>query len=95
MDEAKLSQFVGQMLGDLGGALSVSLVRIGDRLGLYKALHAGGPMTSTELAAKTDTAERYVREWLAHQAASGYLYLRKRHRPVQPAARAGDGLCRA
>jgi len=73
MDEARLNQFVGQMLSDLGGAMSVSLVRIGDRLGLYKALHADGPMTSSELAAKTDTAERYVREWLAHQAASGYL----------------------
>src|SRR4051794_13083869 len=73
MDEARLNQFVGQMLSDLGGALSVSLVRIGDRLGLYKALHANGPMTSGELAVRTDTAERYVREWLAHQAASGYL----------------------
>jgi hypothetical protein len=73
MDEARLHQFVGQMLSDLGGAMSVSLVRIGDRLGLYKALHANGPMTSSELANKTDTAERYVREWLAHQAASGYL----------------------
>jgi SAM-dependent methyltransferase len=73
VDEAKLNQFVGQMLGDLGGALSVLLVRIGDRLGLYKALHADGPMTPAELAAKTNIAERYAREWLSHQAASGYL----------------------
>ena len=73
LDETKLNQFIGQILGDLGGALSVSLVRIGDRLGLYKALHANGPMTSAELAAKTDIAERYAREWLSHQAASGYL----------------------
>jgi SAM-dependent methyltransferase len=73
VDEAKLNQFIGQMLGDLGGALSVPLVRIGDRLGLYKALHADGPMTPAELAAKTNVAERYAREWLSHQAASGYL----------------------
>jgi SAM-dependent methyltransferase len=73
VDEAKLNQFIGQMLGDLGGALSVPLVRIGDRLGLYKALHADGPMTPAELASKTNVAERYAREWLSHQAASGYL----------------------
>jgi SAM-dependent methyltransferase len=73
MDETKLHEFIGKMLGDLGGALSVPLVRIGDRLGLYKALHASGPMTPAELAAKTDIAERYAREWLSHQAASGYL----------------------
>jgi 2-polyprenyl-3-methyl-5-hydroxy-6-metoxy-1,4-benzoquinol methylase len=73
VDEAKLNQLIGQMLGDLGGALSVPLVRIGDRLGLYKALHADGPMTPAELAAQTNVAERYAREWLSHQAASGYL----------------------
>jgi SAM-dependent methyltransferase len=73
VDEAKLNQFVGQMLGDLGGALSVPLVRIGDRLGLYKALNAAGPMTPAELATRTNIAERYAREWLSHQAASGYL----------------------
>jgi 2-polyprenyl-3-methyl-5-hydroxy-6-metoxy-1,4-benzoquinol methylase len=61
------------MLGDLGGALSVPLVRLGDRLGLYKALHAHGPMTPAELATKANVAERYAREWLSHQAASGYL----------------------
>jgi 2-polyprenyl-3-methyl-5-hydroxy-6-metoxy-1,4-benzoquinol methylase len=73
VDETKLNQFIGQILGDLGGAYSVSLVRIGDRLGLYKALNADGPMTSGELAKKANIAERYAREWLSHQAASGYL----------------------
>ncbi len=73
IDETKLNQFVGQLLGDLGGALSVPLVRLGDRLGLYQALHAEGPMTPAELAARTNIAERYAREWLSHQAASGYL----------------------
>ena len=73
VDHDKLHEFVMRMLGDLGGALSVPLVRIGDRLGLYKALNADGPMTPAELAAKCDIAERYAREWLSQQAASGYL----------------------
>jgi hypothetical protein len=50
VDEGKLHQFIGQMLGDLGGAATISLVRIGDSLGLYKALHAKGSMTCAELA---------------------------------------------
>ena len=73
VDETKLNAFIGKMLGDLGGALSVPLVRMGDKLGLYKALNEQGPMTPAELAAKTNVAERYAREWLSHQAASGYL----------------------
>lgn len=73
VDPDKLNQVVGQMLADLGGAFSVSLVRIGDKLGLYTALNEGGPMTSAELATKAAIAERYAREWLSHQAASGYL----------------------
>src|SRR5579859_2702828 len=72
VNETKLNQFVGRMLGDMGAALSASLVLVGDRLGLYKALAESGPMTSVELAKATGTAERYVREWLAAQAASGY-----------------------
>jgi hypothetical protein len=52
VDDAKLHQFVGQMLSDLGGAASIALVRIGDSLGLYKTLHARGPMTVAELAAE-------------------------------------------
>jgi len=73
IDQNKLHEFVMRMLGDLGGALSVPLVRIGDRLGLYRALHANGPMTPSELAGKADIAERYAREWLSQQAASGYI----------------------
>src|SRR5262245_8442852 len=61
------------MLGDLGGAASVAMVRMGDGLGLYKALHSAGPMTCTALASRTKVHERYLREWLSHQAASGYL----------------------
>jgi 2-polyprenyl-3-methyl-5-hydroxy-6-metoxy-1,4-benzoquinol methylase len=73
VDEAKLHQFVGQMLSDLGGAASVALVRMGDALGLYKTLHARGPMTVGELAAAAGVNERYLREWASHQAASNYL----------------------
>src|SRR6185437_16460414 len=73
VDTDRLNQFVGKMLGDLGGAASVPLVQIGDTLGLYKALHAGGAMTSAELAARTRIHERYLREWLSHNAAAGYV----------------------
>jgi len=73
MDEAKLHQFVGQMLNDLGGAVSVALVRMGDALGLYKSLHQNGPMTVKELAAAVGVNERYLREWASHHAASNYL----------------------
>src|SRR6478735_1036379 len=73
VDEGKLHQFLGQMLGDLGGAASISMVRIGDSLGLYRALHSKGSMTCNELARETGVHERYLREWLSHQAASNYL----------------------
>jgi 2-polyprenyl-3-methyl-5-hydroxy-6-metoxy-1,4-benzoquinol methylase len=73
VDEGKLNKFIGQMLSDLGGASSVAMVRIGDALGLYKALHTKGAMTSEQLAAAVGANERYLREWLSHQAASSYL----------------------
>jgi 2-polyprenyl-3-methyl-5-hydroxy-6-metoxy-1,4-benzoquinol methylase len=73
IDENKLGIFIGQMLSDLGGASSVALVRLGDSLGLYKTLHAEGPMTAAELASAANVDERYLREWLSHQAASNYL----------------------
>ncbi len=73
VDETKLNAFIGKMLGDLGGAFSVPMVRMGDKLGLYKALNEQGPLTPAELAAKANVAERYAREWLSQQAASGYL----------------------
>jgi hypothetical protein len=73
VDEAKLHQFVGQMLNDLGGSISIGLVQMGDALGLYKTLHAKGPMTTQELAAEAGVNERYLREWASHHAASNYL----------------------
>jgi SAM-dependent methyltransferase len=74
LDEGKLHEFVGKMLGDLGGAMSVPTVRIGFRLGLFDALHDGGPATAGELARRAGgLTERYVREWALAQAANGYL----------------------
>ncbi len=72
LDMDKLNAFVGRFVGDLGAAVHAGMVVIGEKLGLYKAL-AEGPANSTELAAKTSTDERYVREWLASQAAGGYI----------------------
>lgn len=60
VDEDKLNAFLGMAIGDMGAAMSASLILLGDRLGLYKAL-AAQPLTSTQLAKKTGTVERYVR----------------------------------
>ena len=68
----KLNAFIGQFVTDLGASVHAGMVVIGEKLGLYKAL-AGGPMSPAELAAKTGTDERYLREWLASQAAGGYI----------------------
>src|SRR5215468_591509 len=62
-----------RLFRDMVGALELLTVYLGERLGLYAALHAGGPATSAELAARTGTTERYIREWLEHQATSGLL----------------------
>ena len=72
VDPDKLNAMLGQFVSDLGAAVHAGMVVLGDRLGLYKAL-AEQPMTSAELAEKTGTDERYVREWLASQAAGGYV----------------------
>jgi SAM-dependent methyltransferase len=73
VDPDRLNSFMGKMLNEVGAAMNASLMLIGDKLGLYKTLAAKGPLTSVELAAATQTSERYVREWLAAQAASGYI----------------------
>lgn len=75
MDEAALMTFVGKAVGDVGAVLNGAMVVLGDRLGLYRAMAGAGAMTPAELAAKTGTSERYVREWLGAQAASGYVRL--------------------
>jgi SAM-dependent methyltransferase len=73
IDEAKLEEFMGQFVGDLGAAITTPLVLIGDKLGLYKAMADSEPVTSQELAERTNCHERYIREWLCQQAASGYV----------------------
>ena len=73
INEEKLNAFLGKVIGDFGAALSCSLVYIGQKLGLYKAMAQSGPVTPTELARTTGTVERYVREWLINQAAGGYV----------------------
>jgi len=72
VDQRKLEEFMAKMVGDLGAAMGAALVLIGDKLGLYQAMARMGPVTSEELARATGTAERYVREWLAAQAAARY-----------------------
>src|SRR5262249_7045331 len=72
LDMNRLNAFIGQFVTDLGASAHAGMVVIGEKLGLYKAL-AAGPLTSAQLAAKTDTDERYLREWLSSQAAGGYV----------------------
>jgi 2-polyprenyl-3-methyl-5-hydroxy-6-metoxy-1,4-benzoquinol methylase len=73
VDENALHALLGRAITDFGGTSMAPLVLIGERLGLYRGLAAGGAQTSTELAARTTTSERYVREWLNANAASGYV----------------------
>ena len=73
IDQEKLNAFLEKVLADWGAVSSAPLVMIGDRLGLYDAMAEAGPLTSDELARRTGTHERYVREWLLNQAAGGYV----------------------
>ncbi len=72
-DEGKLNAFMEKVVRDMGAAMHAALIVIGDKLGLYKAMAGAGPLSSDELAKKTGTTERYVREWLNANAASGYV----------------------
>jgi SAM-dependent methyltransferase len=72
IDEQRLNAFLGKAVNDLGAAVSAVLVQLGDELGLYREL-AKGPLTAAELASRTGTHERYVREWLSNQASGGYV----------------------
>lgn len=74
INEEKLNQMLGKFVEDLGATMSAGSIVIGEGLGLYKTLGASNePLTSEELAERTNTHERYVREWLNAQAASGYI----------------------
>jgi SAM-dependent methyltransferase len=72
-DDDRTNALVERLFQDAVGALELYTVYLGERLGLYRALAEGGPATSSELAERTGTAERYVREWLEHHASSGLL----------------------
>jgi 2-polyprenyl-3-methyl-5-hydroxy-6-metoxy-1,4-benzoquinol methylase len=73
IDQNRLNEFLGKAVGDMGAAISAPMMILGDRLGLYRAMQGAGPLTPAQLAKKTDTAERYIREWLLNQAAGGYV----------------------
>ncbi len=74
LNQQKLNEFMGRAVVDIGATLHAGLVVLGEKLGLYKALANGdGPLTAAELATKTATNERYIREWLNAQAAGGYV----------------------
>jgi SAM-dependent methyltransferase len=73
IDPEKFQKLANQLVGDMGVAFGAALLVVGDRLGLYKSLAEIGPATSEELASRTGTFERYVREWLAAQASAGYI----------------------
>ncbi|HMJ08804.1 MAG TPA: hypothetical protein VK468_07350, partial [Pyrinomonadaceae bacterium] len=74
INEEKMNAFLGKVVGDFGASLSSVLGFIGIKLGLYEALADSTGLTPDELAAKTGTAERYVREWLLNQASGDYVY---------------------
>ena len=73
VDPEKLNALLGQAVQDMGAALHATLILIGDKLGLYRAMADGEPVTPAELAARTATSERYVREWLNANAAGKYV----------------------
>jgi SAM-dependent methyltransferase len=73
VDEAKLEQFMGKAVTDMAAAMTLLLMTIGDKLGIYKAMAGAGGLTAEQVATKTGLTERYVREWLGNQVASGYI----------------------
>src|SRR5919107_4743266 len=73
VDQAKLEEFMGQVVTDMAAAESSALMYVGEKLGLYRAMAGAGSLTPQQLAERTGTHERYVREWLNNQAAGGYV----------------------
>lgn len=73
MDETKLNELIGKAVAEMSVAESAPLIYLGDKLGLYRAMASAGPLTSQDLADRTGTRERYVREWLNNQAAGGIV----------------------
>src|ERR1043166_5627175 len=73
INEQKLHELLGKGIVDFGATFHGALIGIGDKLGLYKGLAAGGPQTAAELAKRTKTSERYVREWLCGEGGGVYI----------------------
>lgn len=73
IDEAKLNELAGKVVGELSAGYGGVMVSLGDKLGLYKAMAGAGPLSSREVANRAQCSERYVREWLNSQAAGGYV----------------------
>ena len=73
LDQQKVEQFLHKFVNDAGAAMCAALTLVGEKLGLFKAMSGAGPLTPAELASRTSTDERYVREWLSAQAANGYV----------------------
>src|SRR5262249_57023912 len=92
IDNAKLDQLIQKGLIDFGATFNAALIVVGDKLGLYKAMAGAGPMTSAELAERARIAERYAREWLAGQAAGGYIHHDSRAGGHTPSEGAGPFL---
>ncbi|HEY8676157.1 MAG TPA: methyltransferase domain-containing protein [Candidatus Dormibacteraeota bacterium] len=89
IDTDKLNAFMGQVVGELGATVNAGLIVVGDRLGLYRAMAGAGPISAAELAERTGTTERYVREWLNAQAAGGFVeYEPESGRYILPAEQA-------
>src|SRR5262249_13808956 len=88
MNTELIEQNVHRLIGAMTGAATTAMVAVGDQLGLYRALADGGPATQDELAARTGTAARYLREWLSQQAAAGFLAYREGDRRYALAAEA-------
>jgi transcription initiation factor IIE alpha subunit len=73
VDETKLQEFIGKVVNEWGAAEGALITYVGDRLGLFKAMAGAGELTSEELAKKTGTHPRIIKEWLASQAAGGFI----------------------
>ena len=73
MNNKKVEELAFRVVGDMGGAFTMALGYIGDRLGIFKAMAGAGPLTSLELAEKTKLNERYVREWAKAMVVAEYL----------------------
>ena len=73
IDESRLEQFMGQVVGDMSAQISAPLTLLGGRLGLYRAMAHAGPVTAADVAERTGCDERMVREWLSNQTAGGYV----------------------